>query len=60
MSEIGFCEPEANGMTTSIVVVDGVDGLTPDMLRRRTPLRTVAPRTGAERWLKDKTRGWYF
>lgn len=31
----GSSEPEGYGMTTTIVVVDGADGLTPDMLRVR-------------------------
>lgn len=35
MSRTGSNEQEANGMTTTIVAVDGADGLTPDMLRKR-------------------------
>lgn len=37
MNETGGYEPEANGMKTTIVVVDGADGLTPDFLRTRKP-----------------------
>ena len=33
--EFGYDPFRSQGMTTQIVVVDGVDGLTPDMLRVR-------------------------
>ena len=47
MNETGGNEPEGNGMETKIVVVDGADGLTPDMVRVRHP--TLFPFEPVER-----------
>ena len=54
MLTTGSCEQKDSGMTTTIVVVDGADGLTPDMLRVVRP-RTLNDVT-VEEWTASSLR----